>query len=120
MLYSAGFPLIGQIRIVIQFMFTPLQPTVLSASKLPGQAQSDAVRFFGTIPKCGENFALIDLVTKFSYTFGNPQQEDRYDEWMTVNVTGTIHMTRSLIHVEAIQHIVGDSLLLLKREVSHA
>ena len=77
------------------------------------------MRFFGTILKCGENFVLSDLVTKSSYTFGNPQQEDRY-EGMTVNVIGTIHSARSLIHVEAIQQIVGDSLLLLKREASHA
>jgi hypothetical protein len=109
---------LAEIEPLFSLMRTPVQPTVPSAPKLPTQAQPEAVMFFGTILKNGENFVLSDSVTKTSNTFGNPPKGNRYE--MTVKATGTLHIARSLIRVETIQQIVGHSWLLLKWEVNYA
>ncbi len=73
--------------------------------KFQSQAQREAETFFGTILKNGENFVLSDSATKTRYILDAPQKARRY-EGMTVRVTGTLDVAKSLIHVETIQPIV--------------
>ena len=73
--------------------------------KSQSQAQREAETFFGTILKNGENFVLSDSATKSKYVLDSPQKVSRY-EGMTVKVTGTLDVAKSLIHVETIEKIV--------------
>ena len=73
--------------------------------KFQSQAQREAETFMGTILKDGENYVLSDSATKSKYVLDSPQKVSRY-EGMTVKVTGTLDVAKSLIHVETIQKIV--------------
>jgi len=73
--------------------------------KFQSRAQRKTETFFGTILKNGENFVLSDSATKSKYILDSPQKLSRY-EGMTVKVTGTLDVAKSLIHVETIQPIV--------------
>jgi len=69
------------------------------------QAQREAETFFGTILKNSENFVLSDSATTSQYLLDSPQRVSRF-EGMTVKVTGTLDVAKSLIHVETIEKIV--------------
>ena len=73
--------------------------------KFQSQAQRETETFFGTILKNGENFVLSDSATKSQYVLDSPRKVSR-SEGMTVKVTGTLDVAKSLIHVETIQKIV--------------
>jgi hypothetical protein len=83
----------------------PVQPAEDAKPKFQSQAQREAETFFGTILKNGENFVLSDSATKSQYVLDSPRKVSRF-EGMTVKVTGTLDVAKSLIHVETIQKIV--------------
>ena len=83
----------------------PVQPTADPTPNFQSRAQREAETFFGTILKNGENFVLSDSATKSKYVLDSPQKVSRY-EGMTVKVTGTLDVAKSLIHVETIEKIV--------------
>src|ERR1700675_770347 len=86
-------------------MAAPVQSTVLATPTVETESQPQAETFFGTILKNGENFVLSDSATKSKYVLDSPKKVSRY-EGMTVTVTGTLDVAKSLIHVETIQPIV--------------
>ena len=92
---------------VILFALTaaPAKPTGDPVPKFQSQAQREAETFFGTILKNGENFVLSDSATRSKYILDSPQKVSRY-VGVTVKVTGTLDVAKSLIHVETIEKIV--------------
>jgi hypothetical protein len=91
--------------ILLALTTAPVQHAGDPKPKFQSQAQREAETFFGTILKNGENFVLSDSATKSKYVLDSPQKVSRY-EGMTVKVTGTLDVAKSLIHVETIEKIV--------------
>src|SRR5579862_5254946 len=93
---------------LFSLLAAPVRSARLSTSKLQTQAQPEVETFFGTVLRNGQNFALSDSATRTKYTLDNSAKASRY-EGMTVRVTGILDMSRSTIHVEAIQLIAEHS-----------
>ena len=91
--------------VLLGSMLVPVQPTPLAIALPQTQAQPETETFFGTVLKDGPNFVLSDSATKTKFTLDNPQKASRY-EGMTVRVTGTLDVTKNMIHIETIQRIV--------------
>jgi hypothetical protein len=82
----------------------PVQSSALPMPTLQAKPQPEIETFMGTVLKNGENFVLSDSATKTTYTLDNAKKASAY-EGTTVKVTGSLDVSRNLIHVETIQGV---------------